>query len=56
MTTIYFVITTITTVGYGDISAGVGSSTWEQLINCLIMFTGTIAFAFASGLLTNAIL
>jgi hypothetical protein len=56
ITTFYFIITTITTVGYGDMSAGAGGSRWEQIINCFIMFIGTIAFAFASGLFTNAIL
>lgn len=53
MTSFYFTITTITTVGYGDMSAGTFT---EQIVCVLIMFVGVIAFSFASGTLTNAIL
>ena len=52
LTSFYFTITTITTVGYGDISA---STFLEKIIAIVIMFTGVIAFSFASGSLTNYI-
>lgn len=45
---IYFTVTTITTVGYGDISA----HTTEERVYCiLLMITGVIAFSFSSGAL-----
>lgn len=53
MTSFYFTITTITTVGYGDMSA---STFAEQIVCVAIMFIGVIAFSYASGSLTNAIL
>ena len=52
MTSFYFTMTTITTVGYGDMSA---STFAEQIICCIMMFSGVIAFSFASGALTNFI-
>ena len=52
MTSFYFTITTITTVGYGDMSAATFT---EQIICCVMMFSGVIAFSFASGALTNFI-
>ena len=52
LTSFYFTITTITTVGYGDFSA----STFIEKIVCIIMmFVGVMAFSFASGSLTNYI-
>ena len=52
LTSFYYTITTITTVGYGDISAHTKN---EKIVAILIMFTGVIAFSFASGSLTNYI-
>jgi hypothetical protein len=46
----YFVITTITTVGYGDIS---GFSTIERLFCILMMISGVISFSFATGSLSS---
>lgn len=45
-------MTTITTVGYGDMSA---STFLEQIICIFIMLAGVIGFAMASGALTNYI-
>ena len=52
LTSFYFTITTITTVGYGDWSA---STFTEKIVAIIIMFIGVIAFSFASGTLTNYI-
>ena len=41
---IYFIITTITTVGYGDISI---SNTMERIFCAFIMIIGVVAFSFA---------
>jgi len=47
---IYFTVTTITTVGYGDISA----HTTDERIYCIfLMITGVIAFSFSSGALAS---
>ena len=46
----YFTVTTITTVGYGDISA---KNTTERIISCLLMITGVIGFSFATGSLSS---
>jgi hypothetical protein len=52
LTSFYFTITTITTVGYGDITIG----TWSEKIFCTIMMvTGVITFSFASGSLASII-
>ena len=52
LTSVYFTITTITTVGYGDFSA----STYTEKIICIfIMLAGVIGFAMASGAVTNYI-
>lgn len=52
LTSFYFTITTITTVGYGDFSA---STFAEKIVCCIIMFIGVMAFSFASGSLANYI-
>ena len=52
LTSFYFTVTTITTVGYGDMSA---STFVEKIICIMIMITGVIAFSLASGALTNYI-
>ena len=52
MTSFYFTITTITTVGYGDFSAKTMN---EKIICVFIMLAGVIAFSLASGSLTNYI-
>lgn len=52
LTSFYFTITTITTVGYGDFSATTFN---EKIINIFIMIIGVIAFSMASGALTNYI-
>ena len=50
MTTFYFTITTITTVGYGDFSPGTFA---EKLVGCMLMFIGVLTFSFASGSLAT---
>lgn len=52
LTSFYFTVTTITTVGYGDMSA---STFTEQILCIFIMLAGVIAFSLASGALTNYI-
>ena len=52
LTSFYFTITTVTTVGYGDWSANTFA---EKIVAIFIMFIGVIAFSFASGTLTNFI-
>ena len=43
---LYWTITTITTVGYGDISA---TNTYERWFCSFIMLIGVISFSFANG-------
>lgn len=50
LTSFYFTVTTITTVGYGDIS---GSNTIEMIFCISIMIIGVIAFSFATGSLAS---
>jgi hypothetical protein len=50
ITSLYFTITTMTTVGYGDISGG---NTLERGISIMIMFIGVSAFSFATGSLSS---
>ena len=52
MTSFYFTITTIVTVGYGDITA---ISVIEKIVAVLLMITGVIAFSFATGTLASII-
>lgn len=49
---LYWTITTITTVGYGDISA---TNTAERIVACVIMIIGVIAFSFSTGSLSSII-
>ena len=48
----YWTVTTITTVGYGDISI---VSDVERIYCSLIMITGVLAFSFANSSLTSII-
>ena len=48
----YYIVATITTVGYGDIS---GQNTSERLLACFLMVTGVVFFAISSGSLTTII-
>jgi hypothetical protein len=48
-TAFYFTVTTITTVGYGDIS---GTNTTERVICIFLMIIGVLFFSFSSGSLT----
>jgi len=52
LTSFYFTITTMTTVGYGDIS---GTNTGERIICCLLMIMGVLFFTYTSGAITNII-
>lgn len=49
---LYYTVTTITTVGYGDIS---GTNTFERIICIIIMIVGVFFFSYTSGTLTNMI-
>lgn len=46
----YFIVTTISTVGYGDLSA---STTLERLFCICIMLAGVTTFTFISGALSS---
>jgi len=48
----YWTITTITTVGYGDIS---GNNTTEWIFCSVMMVIGVVGFSFANGSLTSMI-
>lgn len=50
ITSIYFIVMTITTVGYGDISV---FTTLERLLVIFMMVIGVIAFSFATGSLAS---
>lgn len=47
---IYFIVTTISTVGYGDIS---GSTTAERVFCIVLMVVGVFSFTFISGALAS---
>jgi len=47
---LYWSVTTITTVGYGDIS---GVNNTERTFCALVMIVGVISFSFASGSLSS---
>ena len=51
-TSFYFTITTMTTVGYGDIS---GTNTGERIVCCILMIMGVLFFTYVSGTITNII-
>ena len=51
-TSFYFTITTMTTVGYGDIS---GTNTSERIVCCILMIMGVLFFTYVSGTITNII-
>jgi hypothetical protein len=50
LTSLYYTVTTMTTVGYGDINGG---SAIERGVSIMIMMVGVIAFSFATGSLTS---
>lgn len=50
VTSFYFTVTTIVTVGYGDIHA---YNTVERVISIFLMIIGVIAFSFATGSLSS---
>ena len=52
MTSFYFTVTTIVTVGYGDITP---VSIIEKVLCVFIMVTGVIGFSFVTGALTSII-
>jgi hypothetical protein len=52
VTSFYFAMTTITTVGYGDIR---GNSTTERVICIFLHLIGVLSYSFASGSLTSII-
>jgi hypothetical protein len=51
-TSYYFTVTTITTVGYGDIH---GNSSIERIICFFLHLIGVLTYSFASGSLTSII-
>ena len=51
-TSMYFTVTTIVTVGYGDISP---TNTAERIFCILLMLLGVVAFSFATGAITSII-
>jgi Ion channel len=52
ITSFYFTVTTIMTVGYGDITA---YSMMERLLCILLMLIGVVAFSFATGAISSII-
>ena len=52
ITAFYYTVTTITTVGYGDIR---GTNMIERIVCCLLMVLGVVFFSIASGTFTNII-
>ena len=52
ITSFYFTVTTIVTVGFGDISA---HSIGEKIVCILMMLIGVISFSFATGSLSSII-
>ena len=52
ITSFYFSVTTIVTVGYGDITA---ISAIEKIVAVFLMLIGVIAFSFATGALSSII-
>lgn len=52
MVSFYFVVTTVTTVGYGDINPVNGI---ERFFCIILLFIGVMTFSFASGALSSII-
>ena len=52
LTSFYFTVTTIVTVGYGDITP---ISMGEKIICIILMVMGVIAFSFTTGSLASII-
>jgi len=50
LTSLYWTLTTVTTVGYGDIHGVLPS---EKIFNAVIMLIGVIAFSFVNGSLAS---
>jgi len=50
MTSFYFVVTTMTTVGYGDMSAG---TIYEQFYIVILMMAGVFVFSMVTGSLAS---
>ena len=48
----YWAVTTLTTVGYGDIAA---TNTLERLLSCLVMIIGVLTYSYTIGAITNLI-
>ena len=53
LSSVYFVIVTITTVGYGDIT---GNTLPEMLFQLLLLIIGTIAYSFIISFISNYII
>jgi Trk K+ transport system NAD-binding subunit len=49
---LYFVVTTVTTTGYGDITPR-SEATWLKLYACLLMFLGSASIATVYSLITD---
>ena len=52
MTSFYFVVTTMTTVGYGDMSAG---TLFEQFYVVCLMMGGVFVFSLVTGSLASIV-
>lgn len=48
----YWTVTTITTVGYGDIN---GTNNSERIVCCLVMLIGVTSFSYANGALASVL-
>ena len=53
MLSLYFVLQTIATVGYGDVNP---TNSQERLFVNFLMLTGVVAFSFVSGALSSLML
>lgn len=49
---VYFAVTTMTTVGYGDMSA---NTTYERFFCIVLMVIGVVCFTFISGSLSSVL-
>jgi hypothetical protein len=50
--TLYYTITTVTTVGYGDISA---TSNLEMILACFTMITGVLIFSLTTSTVVSIV-